>query len=331
MTRPVVTDFHTHIVPAAFPADDGSERLWPSIRRVSDAGAEVIIADRVFRRIDSRSWDVAVRLAEMDRDGIDRQVLSPMPELLSHWFAPEPAQRICAHLNQSLADMVAAQPDRFAAYGAVPLQAPDLAAAEIRNLSAAGFAGIEIGSHVNGLPLGDRSLDVVYEAAEAEGMVVMVHALYPAGLDRVGAGPDAAVSLFPMESTLAALSMLTGGVMARFPGLRILLAHGGGALPILSGRLQQVQAVVSPPHLAGCGGDVAELSGRFHVDSIVYDADVLRFVASRQGPGRLVMGSDYPFAVMQTDPAGFVRDALGADADAVLSRRPDLTDEFSGS
>lgn len=327
----MITDFHTHAVPRDFPPDDGGEALWPSMRRLSDTEAEVVIAGRVFRRIDSRSWDAGRRLADMDRDGIDRQVLSPMPELLSHWFAPKPAQRICEHLNQSLADMVAAQADRLAAYGAVPLQAPDVAAAEVRNLSAAGFAGIEIGSHVNGLPLGDRSLDPVYAAAEAEGMVVMVHALYPAGLDRVGAGADAAVSLFPMESTLAALSMLTGGVLARFPGLRILLAHGGGALPILSARLRQVQTCVSPPHLAGCGGDAAELSRNLHVDSIVYDAEVLRFVAARQRPGRVVMGSDYPFAVMQTDPAGFVRGALGADAAAVLSRQPDLSDDLSAS
>lgn len=327
----MITDFHTHIVPGDFPSDDGGEALWPSMRRVTDTEAEVMIAGRVFRRIDARSWDTGARLADMDRDGIDRQVLSPMPELLSHWFAPTPAQRICDHLNRSLADMVAAQPDRFAAYGAVPMQAPDMAAATIRDLSAAGFAGIEIGSHVSGLPLGDRSLDPVYAAAEAEGMVVMVHALYPAGLDRVGAGPDAAVSLFPMESTLAALSLLTGGALARFPGLRILLAHGGGALPILSARLRQVQDCASSPHLAGCGGDASELSRGFHVDSIVYDDEVLRFIAHRQRQGCLVMGSDYPFAVMQTDPAGFVRDALGADALAVLSRRPDLSDDIPAS
>lgn len=326
----MITDFHTHIVPRDFPLDDGHEALWPGMRHVSETEAEVMIAGRVFRRIDARSWDTQARLADMDRDGIDQQVLSPMPELLSYWFPPTPAQRICAHLNQSLADMVAAQPDRFAAYGAVPMQAPDMAAGAIRDLSAAGFAGIEIGSHVNGLPLGDRSLDPVYAAAEAEGMAVMVHALYPAGIDRVGAGADAAVSLFPMESTLAALSLLTGGVLARFPGLRILLAHGGGALPILAARLRQVQACVTPPHLGDCGGDVAELSRGFHVDSIVYDAAVLRFIAARQRPGRLVMGSDYPFAVMQADPAGFVRDALGADAAAVLTRHPDLSDDFSG-
>lgn len=327
----MITDFHTHIVPSDFPPDGGDQALWPSMRRVSDTEAEVIIDGRVFRRIDARSWDAGARLADMDRDGIDRQVLSPMPELLSYWFAPKPAKRICDHLNQSLADMVAAQPDRFAAYGAVPMQAPDMAAVAIRDLAAAGFAGIEIGSHVNGLPLGDASLDPVYAAAEAEGMVVMVHALYPAGLDRVGAGADAAVSLFPMESTLAALSLLTGGVLARFPGLRFLLAHGGGALPILSARLRQVQACVSPPHLSGCGGDAAELSRGFHVDSIVYDAEILRFIAARQHPGRLVMGSDYPFAVMQTDPVGFVRDALGGNATAVLSRRPDLSDDLSAS
>lgn len=327
----MITDFHTHTVPAAFPLDTGDEALWPSIRRVSDTAAEVIIADRVFRQIDSRSWDAGVRLSDMDREGIDRQVLSPMPELLSYWFAPRTAQQMCAHLNQSLADMMASHPTRFATYGAVPMQAPELARDMVRDLSAAGFAGIEIGSHVKGLPLGDRSLDPVYEAAEAAGMVVMVHALHPSGLDRVGKSADAAVSLFPVESTLAALSMLTGGVLARFPGLKILLAHGGGALPILSARLRQVQATVAPPHLARCGGDAVELSRSFHVDSIVYDADVLRFIATRQGPGRVVVGSDYPFAVMQTDPAGFVRDALGIDAETVLSRHPSLNDQPSVS
>lgn len=325
MSRTEVTDFHTHIVPADFPAPMGDEALWPEMRRLSETEAEVLIAGRVFRRIDARSWDMGARLADMDRDGVDRQVLSPMPELLSYWFAEAPAQGFCAHLNAAMAEMVAARPDRFAAYGAVPMQAPRLAAGMVRDLAAAGFAGIEIGSHVNGLPLGDRRFDPVWEAAEACGMVVMVHALHPAGLDRLGAGGDAAVSLFPLESTLAALAMLTGGVMARFAGLKVLLAHGGGGLAILSARLAQVQAAVAPPHLAGCGGDAADLSRRFHLDSIVYDPDVLRFLAARQGPGRLVMGSDYPFAVMQTDPAGFVRRALGPEAAAVLSRRPDLS------
>ncbi len=329
MTRPITTDFHTHTVPADFPPVAGDEALWPSMRRVSDREAEVIIGGRVFRRIDARSWDAGVRLADMDRDGVDRQVLSPMPELLSYWFAAGAAQRFCAHLNEALAGMVAARLDRFAAYGAVPLQAPETAAGVVRELAAAGFAGIEIGSHVNGLPLGDRRLDPVYEAAESEGMVVMVHALHPAGLDRVGAGPDAAVSLFPLESTLAALSMLTGGVMARFPGLKVLLAHGGGALAMLSARLAQVQATAALPHLTGCGGDAAALSRRFHLDSIVYDPAVLRFLAAQQGAGRLVMGSDYPFAVMQTDPAALVRGALGDAAAAVLHRHPNLSDDVS--
>ncbi|TBN36369.1 amidohydrolase [Paracoccus subflavus] len=329
MPDTAVTDFHTHVVPADFPPQRGGEPLWPSMRRLSDSEAEVMIAGRVFRRIDARSWDVRARLSDMDRDGVDRQVLSPMPELLSYWFADHSAQGFCAHLNASLAEMTAARPDRFAAYGAVPMQAPRLAAGMVRDLAAAGFAGIEIGSHVNGLPLGHRQFDPVYEAAEAEGMVVMVHALHPAGLERVGAGGDAAVSLFPLESTLAALSMLTGGVLARFPGLKVVLAHGGGGLAILSARLAQVQAAVAPPHLAECGGDAADLSRRFHLDSIVYDPEVLRFLAARQGLGRVVMGSDYPFAVMQNDPAGFVREALGPGAAAVLSRRPDLSDDVS--
>ncbi len=324
-----ITDFHTHVVPAHFPPVMSEEPLWPSLRRVSDSEAEVLIAGRVFRRIDHRSWDVGARLRDMDQDGVDRQVLSPMPELLSYWFDADPAQRFCAHLNAEMSDMVTTRPDRFAAYGAVPMQAPRLAAAMVRDLAAAGFAGIEIGSHVNGVPLGDRTFDPVYEAAEAAGMVVMVHALHPAGGDRVSAGGDVAVSLFPLESTLAAMAMLTGGVLARFPGLKVMLAHGGGGLAILAARLAQVQAVVAPPHLAECGGDAAVLSRRFHLDSIVYDTEVLRFLVAQQGLGRLVMGSDYPFAVMQTDPAGFVRKALGAQAETVLNRRPDLSDTIS--
>lgn len=318
---PLIVDFHTHVVAPDIPADPTGEPRWPQIAPRGQDQAEVMIAGRVFRRIDSRSWDVARRLSDMDADGIDVQVLSPMPELLSFWFSPAAGARLCEAMNGFIAGCMAAAPARFRGYGMVCLQDPGMAAAQLRELARAGFSGVEIGTHVDGVPLGDARLDPFYSAAEAEGMAVMVHALHPAGLDRVGATPDAAVSIFPLETTLAALSLISADVPRRFPDLKLLLCHGGGALAMLLPRLAQGRRM-GLPHLDRVPVPVSDAVRGMHVDSIVYDAETLRFISRQLGADRIVCGSDYPFAVMQEDPAGFVRSALGADAAQDVLRGP---------
>ena len=119
----------------------------------------------------------------MDRQGVGRQVLSPMPELLSPWLEPADGQRLCHHLNDTVAAMVAEAPQRFTGLGAVPLQDVDLAITELdRLLHSTGLAGVELPSHINGAPLGDTRFAPFFEAAAAWGAAIFVHPLRPAGM-----------------------------------------------------------------------------------------------------------------------------------------------------
>ena len=312
-----VVDAHTHIVPARLSPDAGRDRRWPSVE-VSGDKAAVMIAGRVFRNIDSRSWDIKRRLADMDEEGTAMQVLSPMPELLSHWLPADDAEHLANVVNEQIAGMIAQAPQRFAGIGMASVQDVPRAVAQLEQIKALGLAGIEIGSHINGVALGSEMLHPLYEAAEALDLCVFVHPLHPAGLERIGAGPEfAATAAFPLETAFAAASLLAADIFQKFPKLRVLLSHGGGALPWILPRLDygwslggemQKRMTASPRQAARS----------FFYDSILYDAAALQFLASSIGADRIVVGSDYPFTIRQRDPGGFVRRAL-SDHDGVLA------------
>lgn len=318
-----VIDVHTHIVPAHIPPGPAGEDKWPSIEVHSDDDARVMIAGRVFRKIDSRSWDVVRRNGDMARDGVDVQVLSPMPELLSHWFTPDAGEAFSSVMNDEISRMVAASPNAFIGIGMVCMQDPPRALREMERLKKLGLRGIEIGTHINGLPLGSSELWPVYEAAEALDLVLFVHPLHPAGMERIGSAADyAAVAAFPLETALAAVSLLAYGVIERFPRLRVLLSHGGGALPWILPRLDKGHELSSAMRSAMTERP-SELARRFWYDTILYSDRSLQFMASEIGPDHIVVGSDYPFAIMQERPGHAAALALGAGA-RCLSRNAEV-------
>ena len=317
----IVVDTHTHVVPAHIPERRNASAHWPGISQDGNAGgdASVMINGRVFRRIDSRCWDVERRLADMREDGSDLHVLSPMPELLSHWLSVDEADALAGVINDDIARMVAAAPDRFVGVGMVCMQDPALAAKRLQDLKARGFAGIEIGTHIDKVALGDVSLWPVYEAAADLGLMILVHPLHPAGVERIARSPEyAAVAAFPLETALAAVSLLGHGVIERFPKLNVLLSHGGGALPWLLPRLDKGHTL---------GGSVSKdmglapshLAKRFWYDTVLYSDRALQFLADSVGADRIVVGSDYPFAIRETEPGKAARQALGPEA-SCLSR-----------
>ncbi|HTO56699.1 MAG TPA: amidohydrolase family protein, partial [Pseudomonadales bacterium] len=129
-------DVHSHVVPERFPENPSpaTNARWPCVHKRTQDDATVMIADKPFREIDSRSWDVNRRIADMDRDGVSMQALSPMPELLSYWFTPSDGLEMARWMNDTIAAMIAAAPARFAGLGTVPLQDPALAAKELSRL-----------------------------------------------------------------------------------------------------------------------------------------------------------------------------------------------------
>ena len=309
-------DIHTHVVPENFPAYAGKHQAapWPSMVAAPACHRSVMISGSVFRTVPSQSWDGAARLIDMDQLGLERQVLSPMPELLSYWLDKDDGARLCRHLNEDIARMTQAHPARFSGLGAVPLQDVTLAIAELDYLMhELGLAGVEIGSNVNGIPIGAAQFMPFFAAAEDFGAAIFIHPLRPTGMDRlVGPAMLEQVLAFPGETGLAGTSLITGGIMARHPQLRIALSHGGGSFANLVTRLQHAWTIF--PALQDLLS-VAPLTTAktFFYDSLVYNQTVLRQQIDLFGITQTMLGSDYPFVIQETDPLQRIQE-LGLDS-----------------
>jgi aminocarboxymuconate-semialdehyde decarboxylase len=305
-------DVHTHVVPEHFPAYAGKAKdaAWPSMVPAHACHRHVMLSGKVYRTVSDRCWDGAARAADMEAQRVAQQVLSPMPELLSYWLDGEDGAALARYLNEQIAAMVAREPARFFGLGAVPLQDIDRAIRELefamRDLK---LSGVEIGTNVNGVVLGDPALEPFFAAAESLGAAIFVHPLRPVGMERlIGPKNLEQIVAFPGETGLAAASLLTAGTLARHPKLRIALSHGGGTLANLLPRLQHGWATFAElrDRLVESPADGAR---RLYVDSLVYDTTALRHLIERFGATQVVVGSDFPFAIAEKRPVERV-DAL---------------------
>lgn len=309
-------DVHTHVVPDAFPPYLGHRvgARWPGMAPAHACHRHVMLDGKIYRTVSHQCWDCAVRLADMDAMDIGRQVISPMPELLSYWLDGDDAQVLARYLNERIAEMAGQAPRRLIGLGTVPLQDVERAIAELDHaVHQLGLAGVEIGTNIDGVALGDARLLPFFEAAERWGAAVFVHALRPAGMERLVGPPILEqVLAFPGEVGLAAASLLTGGTLARCPRLRIAFSHGGGTLAQLLPRLQhgwetfpalREQMVVAP----------REAARALYVDDLTYDDSAIEYLVRTFGATQVMVGSDYPFAIMDRAPAARA-EALPFDA-----------------
>jgi len=299
-------DIHTHIVPENFPryAGRNADAPWPSMAPAHGCHRHVMISGKVYRTVSDGSWSVPRRIEEMGGMRVARQALSPMPELLSYWLPLEDALALIRYLNEQIAEMIARAPQRFIGLGAVPLQDTEAAIRELEYLiGRLGFRGVEIASHVNGDSIGVARFEPFFAAAARLGAAVFVHALRPAGQERiVGPFVEQAVC-FPGEIALAAASMITGGIAARHPALRIAFSHGGGAMPLLMHRLAHAWANIPKSREALLESPVV-YARRFFYDALVFDPGAARFLVESYGASQVVLGSDYPFNMGDPDPVG---------------------------
>lgn len=312
------TDLHAHVIVPELLRDAAPGEQWrPVVRQgaVEFAGVRVSSIVREVVELDGI-------LAAQERVGIGRVVLSPWVPLLFYDVEADDALRRCRLQNQGLARMRSERPDQVSVLGAVPLQDPALATMELEDLMAAGsFAGVEITASVGGIYLGDPRFEPFWTAAERTGALVFVHPT-TRGFDQPAFGPYYLHNLVgnPMETTLAAAHMVLAGVMERHPKLRVLLAHGGGAITALRGRLRHGHEVV-----AAAGSALSEPSDvsirRFFFDSVVHDPALLRHLVESVGADHVLLGSDYPFDMGDEHPIETIRRAgLDEDDEAALLR-----------
>jgi aminocarboxymuconate-semialdehyde decarboxylase len=279
---------------------------------MADADAchkHVMISGKLYRTVSDGSWSVPRRIEEMAAMRVNRQALSPMPELLSYWLPLDDAKVLIRHLNEQIAEMIALAPERFVGLGAVPLQDPDAAIRELEFvMKTLKFCGVELASHVNGVSIGDARFEPFFAAAERLGAAIFVHALRPAGQDRiVGAFPEQAVC-FPGDVALACASMITGGIAARHPKLRMAFSHGGGTMAILMPRLVHAWKVF-PKAKESLTESPATVARRFYYDELVFDPEAVKFLIKQFGASQIVVGTDYPFALGDTNPVGTLEKA----------------------
>lgn len=309
-------DIHAHIVPENFPRYLGATAPspWPYTEAAPDAKGmchrQVMFNGKHYRTVSEQCWSGQRRVADLPEMGLSHQVVSPMPELLSYWLSLSDAQPLIRFLNEQTAALCAESGTRLLGLAAVPLQDVQAAIKELQYAhEKLGLVGVEIGSNINGKPIGDVQFDAFFEACAAMDLPVFVHALKPAGMERL-IGPPALEQVlgYPTDVGLAAASVITGGLMQRHPQLRIAFSHGGGTLASLLPRLTQGWKTF--PALAKLMKESpAETARRLYVDALVYDAGTLRHLIQTFGVDKLMLGTDYPFNFHEPSPVGRLLDA----------------------
>jgi aminocarboxymuconate-semialdehyde decarboxylase len=224
--------------------------------------------------------------------------------------------------------MVDGSAGRLAGLGAVPLQDMDQAIRELEYVvNTLGFAGVEVGSNINGVPIGAPAFDPFFEACEALGAAVFVHAIRPAGMERlVGPAQLQQVLGYPGDVGLAAASVITGNLLVRRPKLRIAFSHGGGTLASLLPRLQQGWGVF-PALREAVQESPAEQARKLFFDTLVFDAPTLRHLVASFGETQLMIGTDYPFNFHEHAPVQRI-EAAGFDATTTARLVQDNAERF---
>jgi aminocarboxymuconate-semialdehyde decarboxylase len=315
---PQTIDSHTHILTkeAMRLLAKESPRVAPVLKGAGTPQATLEVGGKVVQDpMPSEIWDVDLRLRDMDANNVDVQVLSPT--VFTFYYGQEPALSLaCAAIqNEEIAAVMKSNPDRFLGLGSVPLQAPDLATKELhRAMTKLGLRGAMIGTNVNGRNLDDPALEPFWAAAEALGAFLFIHPHGGIFGERLGSYYMKNFVGLPFDTTIAAASLVFGGVLERFPRLKICLSHGGGYVPYQAGRFQHAYDVRAEAKAHLPNGPGASL-GRLYYDTILHSKSALEFLISSAGPDRVLLGSDYPFDMGNLDCVARVR-ALSIESDA---------------
>ncbi|HXP94734.1 MAG TPA: amidohydrolase family protein [Candidatus Binatia bacterium] len=296
-------DFHTHYIPRSVERLKNAHADWPRLAIEAPDCGQLYRGEAHYRTIDDRSWDASRRIADMDRWGLDMQVVSPIPVTYAYDCPSEAGRELARVQNDGIAELVRSNPKRFAGLCSVPLQDVDAACAELeRAVRDLGLIGVEIGSAVGPVDVANERFEPFWQTCEQLDGIVFLHPERFPGAARLGAHRLVFSSGYPSETGITAAQLIMGGLFARHPKLRFVLAHGGGTLPWLLPRLDQVWSSFADLREA-LPQRPSQVARSFYCDTLTYDVANLAVVIERIGLERLMLGSDYPFPLME-DPPG---------------------------
>lgn len=268
-----------------------------------------------------RLTDLGTRLRAMDAMRIDMQAVSLAPTEYYYWAEPDLAREIVRTANEHLAEMCAAHPERLVGLGAAALQHPALAVEQLTHaVSALGLRGVEVSTRVGERELADPSLEPFWARAEELEALVFIHPLGCSLGERIAPYYLGNVIGNPTETTIALSLLIFGGVLDRYPRLKICAAHGGGYLPFYAARSDHAYHVRPESHTTA--KPPSAYLRQLWFDSLVYTPQALGYLIAQAGASQVVLGSDYPFDMGVDDPLGplaAVPELSDADRRAVRS------------
>ena len=298
----LVVDVHAHLmVPES--ADLTRPHFKPEYEPRTFFSAPVTkeVNSEFYRLAEDKYTDPTTRLADMDAMGTDAQLVALTPFHYFYWADADLAPRVAALQNEAIARHTSHDTDRLVGVGTLPMAHPQAAVSEVRRIAELGFPAVEIGADVNGADLDDPSLEPVWQALEETELVTILH---PAGFTDARRLTDyylVNVVGMPLSTTIAVTRLILAGVYERHPGLEMVLVHGGGYLPFYWARTDHAFRH-RPEMRTHIDRLPSEYLSSFYYDLTVFDPTLVETLADRFGADHLLIGTDYPFDMGETDP-----------------------------
>ena len=305
-------DMHAHCLPRisrdeAF-AVDAERAPWLEVEPGGERG-HIMLGDRRFRPVTASLWDPAVRVAELDAQGVDVQVVCATPVMFGYAWPAERTAEWAQRMNEHVLAYCAHAPQRLRALAQVPLQDTDLACRTADRAMAAGCIGVQIGNHVGERDLDDEALVQFLSHCASNDIPLLVHPWDMMGTGRMKKWMLPWLVAMPAETQLGMLSLILSGALERIPdSLKICFAHGGGSFAWLLGRVDNAwrhRDIVRQD----CPNLPSSYARRFHVDTAVFDTGALRLLTDVMGTDRVMLGSDSPFPLGEQRIGSLVRES----------------------
>jgi len=304
-------DMHSHIIPKHLP--NWTEKYgygdFIFLQHQEDKSADMMQGGRFFRKIQENCWDEDLRITEYADFTTQVQVVCTIPVLFSYWAKPQDGLAISEFLNDHIADLVQRYPKNYIGLGTIPMQDTELAIRELERIKKIGLVGIQIGSNINDKNLGEPEFFPIFEACERLGLAVMIHPWQMMGEDSMRKYWLPWLVGMPAETSRAACSMIFSGILEKLPKLRVCFSHAGGSFLPTLGRIEH--GFNCRPDLVAIDNPVnpREYLGKFWVDSVTHDIDLLEYILKMQGSKKVCFGTDYPFPLGDLEIGKFIEDS----------------------
>ncbi len=303
-------DMHTHIIPEKMP--NWTEKFgygdFIYLQHHKPGFAKMMKGNQFFREINENCWEPEVRIKEYQQFNTQVQVVCTIPVMFSYWAKPDDCLDLSMFLNDHLAQLAADYPKNYIGLGTIPMQDTDLAIQELERLKEIGIPGIQIGSNINDENLNEERFFPIFEACQSLDLAVMVHPWNMMGMKKMEKYWLPWLVGMPAETSRAICSMIFGGVLERLPDLRVNFVHAGGSFLATVGRVEH--GFNCRPDLVAIDNPVnpREYLGKFWVDCITHDPEIMKYILKVQGSKKITLGSDYPFPLGDLEIGKFIEE-----------------------